>query len=62
VKDGDIDYIKNHNPAFLEATWKFAIVIEDTLAAISTANPKPKKTSLTERCCQSLPTPAGDMI
>ena len=42
-KSGDFDYVSKHNPAFLEITRKLIDDIENTLAVIEAANPKPRK-------------------
>jgi signal transduction histidine kinase/HPt (histidine-containing phosphotransfer) domain-containing protein len=40
---GDLDYILNHNPAFLENGWKIAGDIDELLSALDAENPKPVK-------------------
>ncbi|MCL2231484.1 MAG: response regulator [Treponema sp.] len=40
---GDYDYVKEHNPAFLENTWKLIYDLEEMLAGLDMENPKPRK-------------------
>ena len=40
---GDFNYIKEHNPAFLEAAWKLIGELEEMLAYLDAKNPKPRK-------------------
>jgi len=43
AKSGDLAFIKEHNPAFLETTWKLIHELEEMVACIDAQNPKPKK-------------------
>jgi len=43
AKDKDLDYIKMHNPAFLEAAEALSEKIDVMLREINAVNPKPKK-------------------
>ena len=43
AKAGDFNYVKKHNPTFLDTVWKFIYDLEDMLSDKSTENPKPKK-------------------
>jgi len=43
AKSGGIDFINEHNKAFLETAWKLINDIESMLAKIDAENPKPKK-------------------
>jgi hypothetical protein len=41
--NGDLSYINQHNPAFIELARKLVNDLEDMLSDINDANPKPKK-------------------
>ncbi|MDR2531873.1 MAG: response regulator [Oscillospiraceae bacterium] len=43
AKDGDLDYIAEHNPLFLEAARKLICDISNVISAASIETPKPKK-------------------
>jgi len=43
AKDGDLSYISEHNPAFLEDAWKVIRDLDAMLLEISAENPKPKR-------------------
>jgi signal transduction histidine kinase/HPt (histidine-containing phosphotransfer) domain-containing protein len=40
---GDINYVKEHNPEFLEITWKLVYDLEGMFFSMDAENPKPKK-------------------
>ncbi|MCL2810216.1 MAG: Hpt domain-containing protein, partial [Treponema sp.] len=43
AKTDNIEYINDHNSAFLEAAWKMVTDIESLLMGLDAENPKPKK-------------------
>ena len=43
AKAGDINFIKERHPAFMESAWKLVNGIDGALAKIEAENPKPKK-------------------
>jgi HPt (histidine-containing phosphotransfer) domain-containing protein len=43
AKNGDLNYINEHNGAFLETVRKLVFELESTLSTIDAENPKPKK-------------------
>jgi len=42
AKAGDYGYVRAHNAAFLDAAWKLVLGVDEMLAQINAANPKPR--------------------
>ena len=54
AKAGDLGYIGEHNPAFLEAAWKLIKALEGMLADIDDGHPKPLKDTPDESALREL--------
>jgi HPt (histidine-containing phosphotransfer) domain-containing protein len=59
-KNGDIEYIRGHNPVFLEAAGILISNISDMLAAIEAENPKPIKSKPDEHLLMRLLSACND--